>query len=248
VIRKTFVLHSGGLDSSTALALAVEQLSIMVGNPNLSQVVSVGMNYGQRHIREAEYAEKFCKEYCVDRLLVDMPPPPRSMLTDPSIDIPDVSYADLPQGISPTYVPFRNGQLLSLIAGIAQGWVMEDSDNREATIWFGAHAEDAANWAYPDCTPEFVGSMASAIYIGTYHKVRLITPFLHATKDAIVKMGAELLVPYEMTWSCYKGDDIHCGTCPTCRSRKEAFAVADVTDPTFYADVADSDVEDESIG
>jgi 7-cyano-7-deazaguanine synthase len=204
------------------------------------KVISVSINYGQRHSKEIAYAKRLCEHLNVEHMTVDMAPPPKSMLTDPSSAVPKMSYAEI-QGMSPTYVPFRNGQLLSRIAGIAQGWVMgegqEWDEERNATIWFGAHAEDAQNWAYPDCTPEFIGSMASAIYIGTYHKVRLVAPFQHMTKDEIVDVGDRVLkIPYEMTWSCYKGEELHCGTCPTCIARKEAFHKAGVYDLTQYAD------------
>jgi 7-cyano-7-deazaguanine synthase len=153
------------------------------------------------------------------------------MLTDSSIAIPSISYADLPHGVSPTYVPFRNGQMLSKLAGHIQGNIHFTDD---AMIYFGAHAEDAANWAYPDCTPEFVGAMANAIYIGTYQRVRLSTPWLHATKHEIITYGDKHGTPYHLTWSCYVGGERHCGVCPTCRARKDAFVKAGVADPTQY--------------
>ena len=103
------------------------------------------------------------------------------------------------------------------------------------TIYFGAHAEDAKNWAYPDCTPEFIGAMACAIYIGTYKAVRVNAPLTYITKGQTIEWGTKLNVPYALTWSCYKGEELHCGTCPTCRSRKTAFAEAGVVDPTVYA-------------
>jgi 7-cyano-7-deazaguanine synthase in queuosine biosynthesis len=159
------------------------------------------------------------------------------MLTNPEMKLPNSTYAELPEGISPTYVPFRNGQLLSRIAGIAQGWIMEQDTlglTATASIWFGAHADDAARDAYPDCTPEFIGNMASAIYLGTYRRVRLITPFTHMEKKSIVDIGASLALPYMLTWSCYDGGPKHCGVCPTCRARKEAFTLAHVPDPTQY--------------
>jgi 7-cyano-7-deazaguanine synthase len=245
VARRAFVLHSGGIDSSTALVLAAaaawKARSESGGSPELNTVVSVGINYGQRHKKEMDAALEFCSDAGIERMIVNMTSPPLSMLTDPSADIPEVSYEDLPHGISPTYVPFRNGQLLSTVAGIAQGWVMEQerdetrSVTAEATIWFGAHAEDAQRWAYPDCTPEFVGAMAAAILIGTYNKVRLITPFIHWTKDQIVEEGEAQGADWSKTWSCYKGEEIHCGVCPTCRARKEAFNRSGVEDPTEYA-------------
>jgi len=263
VTRRAYVLHSGGLDSSTALAVACHRLEAEI------DVISVSVNYGQRHLVETGYAKKLCECLGIEHMAVDMARPPKSMLTNKAEAVPNVSYDEI-QGMSPTYVPFRNGQLLSRIAGIAQAWVMEGKEqilenqgvgvveelirlhgssavsllpdgkvqldeDREATVWFGAHAEDAHNWAYPDCTPEFVGAMANAIYIGTYHKVRLVTPFIHSLKSDIVRYGDELALPFELTWSCYVGGDKHCGICPTCRARKEAFIQAAVRDPTVYA-------------
>jgi 7-cyano-7-deazaguanine synthase len=102
-------------------------------------------------------------------------------------------------------------------------------------IFFGAHAEDAANWAYPDCTPEFIGAMANAIYVGTYYTVRLYTPIMWMSKAEVVRWGNELQVPFDMTWSCYKGGDLQCGECPTCISRHNAFLDAGIPDPTTYA-------------
>jgi 7-cyano-7-deazaguanine synthase len=149
--------------------------------------------------------------------------------------------------VSPTYVPFRNGTMLAAIAAYAQQWVNKFLDTLEkdkahfdspedlAAIYYGAHSEDAANWAYPDCTPEFNGAMANAIYIGTYRQIRLVTPLQWLTKEEVVRLGTRLGVPWENTWSCYKGELHHCGVCPTCRSRRQAFTAAGVVDPTYYA-------------
>jgi 7-cyano-7-deazaguanine synthase len=102
-------------------------------------------------------------------------------------------------------------------------------------VYFGAHAEDAHNWAYPDCTPEFIGAMANAISVASYYAIRLHAPLMNLDKKGIVKLGTELGVPFENTWSCYKGELRHCGTCPTCRSRRQAFTAAGIQDPTQYA-------------
>jgi 7-cyano-7-deazaguanine synthase len=174
------------------------------------------------------------------------------MLTDPSIEVPDISYDQI-KGVSPTYVPFRNGMMLSTLASHIAGRHFDPSQealksledpeheyknpdfNRDVVIYFGAHAEDAQNWAYPDCTPEFIGAMANALYIGTYYKLRLVAPFQHMSKDRIISRGAELNTPYYLTWSCYRGGGLHCGVCATCRARKLAFIAAGVQDPTTYA-------------
>lgn len=228
---KSFVLLSGGLDSSTALAFAVRDAGVTP-----QEVEGLSIYYGQRHSKEILCAKKQCDHYHVPHTLISVAGVLEGgMLTDPGQAIPSVSYAELPHGISPTYVPFRNGTMLSVATARAQAWVMEHADDREARIYFGAHAEDAQNWAYPDCTPEFIGAMANAIYVGTYHRVRLFAPFSGATKAEIVKLGATMGVAYEDTWSCYAGGEEHCGVCPTCRARKAAFVTAGVFDPTLYA-------------
>jgi 7-cyano-7-deazaguanine synthase len=102
-------------------------------------------------------------------------------------------------------------------------------------LYFGAHAEDARAWAYPDCTPEFIGAMANAIYIGSYQQLRLRTPLEWLTKADIIQLGDRLGVPWEQTWSCYAGGQSHCGTCPTCRARRQGFVRAGVYDPTMYS-------------
>lgn len=250
--RKAFVLHSGGLDSTTALALAIKQFD---GN-----VEAVSVDYGQRHFKETQQAQKICDYYRVGHRMLNLRGLMSSdnvMLTNPDIEVPNIDYADI-KGVSPTYVPFRNGTMLSAITAHAQKYVMSEmerckhnangTDNSEERlahlakdlvgIYFGAHAEDALNWAYPDCTPEFIGAMANAIYIGSYFTIRLFAPFVSSTKADIVRVGFQLGVPYDLTWSCYKGEELHCGTCPTCRSRKAAFEAAEEIDPTEYLEPA----------
>lgn len=244
-MKAAFVLLSGGLDSSTCLYIAKEQMAKVGGI-----VKAVSMDYGQRHTVELEYAQRLCYLNGIEHTILDITNfVGNNMLTDATIALPDVDYADI-KGISPTYVPFRNGFMLSRLAAYAQEYVNAeilklgaDTDGKNnqslvedlVTLYFGAHTEDALNWAYPDCTPEFIGAMANAIYIGTYRTVRLSTPLMSISKAQIVEWGTKLGVPYDMTWSCYKGDETHCGTCPTCRARKSAFIKAGVTDPTEYA-------------
>lgn len=271
--RKAFVLLSGGLDSTTCLFKAIydyapeeERDQVALGiktrlaessGYGINWVEAVSIDYGQRHLKETEYARKTCQRLGIkyttldlSGLLVDK----NTMLGNKDIEIPDISYADI-KGVSPTYVPFRNGTMLSVLAAHAQKWVNGEQkkydenaeivllrgdgcdlgDKPSAGIYFGAHSEDAHNWAYPDCTPEFIGAMANAIYVGTYHAIRLITPLQWLMKKDIVLLGASLGVPFENTWSCYAGENLHCGVCPTCRSRRDAFIQAGITDPTEYA-------------
>lgn len=222
---KAFVLHSGGIDSSTCLHKAIQECGV-------ANVQTVSLHYGQRHHREINSASTVSQMAGVRHNILKTAEMPESMLTSDA-EIPNVSYDDLPEGKSPTYVPFRNGQLLSQVAGVA---VHNLAKGEKAAIYFGAHAEDAANWAYADCTPEFIGAMAGAIYIGTYGQVRLATPLEWLLKHEIIELGTRLGVPWQYTWSCYKGGRLHCGICPTCRSRREGFIKAAVTDPTEYED------------
>lgn len=222
-MSKAYVLLSGGVDSSTALAIANQDWK--------GDVTAVGVDYGQRHQKELESAARIADHFGNEFVLRDIQGFISSGgLTNKDLDIPPVPYADLPYGVSPTYVPFRNGTLLSLITGIAS------SDTEGKAVYIGVHAEDAQNWAYPDCTPEFMGGMSNAIYVGTYHKIQLYTPLIWMKKHEIITAGTRLGVPWAHTWSCYEGATYHCGVCPTCRARIEAFYIARTTDPTTYAD------------
>lgn len=224
------VLLSGGIDSSTCLGFAVRDCGF-------ENVIAYSVNYGQRHLKEMECAKRVAAHFGVKHEIVELPGIPKAGLTDHGAHIPNVSYNEL-TGVSPTYVPFRNGQLLSRLSGIAQHRVEMERKrapiNIDGWIYFGAHAEDAAGDAYPDCRLDFVGAMAAAIYIGTYHAVRVKAPLIEMFKPEIVMAGEELGVPWHLTWSCYKGEDKHCGVCPTCRARKDGFKHAGVNDPTEY--------------
>lgn len=230
-----YVLLSGGVDSTTCLYLARKQFGDVVG---------LSVDYGQRHKKEIEYAQKSCRKLGVVHRVLDLSSVvPRTVLTDPGAPIPKVSYEEI-QGVSPTYVPFRNGLLLSAATAHVVGAreslkrVLQEGSAPiglpEWGLYFGAHAEDAHNWAYPDCTPEFIGAMANAIFVGTYREVRLHTPLEWLGKAAIVRLGEELGVDWSLTWSCYFGGEVHCGECPTCRARQAGFAATRVADPTAY--------------
>ena len=228
-MAKAYVLASGGVDSSTCLALAKDTWE--------GSVCGVSMLYGQRHDKEVDHAKAVCTYMNIAHMTWEMEVLGMGGLIDEELEIPPVSYDDLPKGVSPTFVPFRNGTLLSVITSIAV------TDSEAEAVYFGAHADDAANWAYPDCTPEFAGAMAAAIYIGSYHKIRLHAPLIHLNKAKVVEIGQELNVPWHLTWSCYEGQPLHCGVCPTCRSRRDAFAGAGdklgmMIDPTDYKEAA----------
>lgn len=223
---KVFVLLSGGIDSSVAAFAAHER-------HDTAGMECVSIDYGQRHSKEIESAKKIAAHLGAEHHTINLQGLLSGMLTNTEEAIPNASYDDLPHGISPTYVAFRNGTMLSVLAARAQAWCKQNPGHK-AYMYCGVHAEDAANWAYPDCTPEFIGAMANAIFIGTYQDVRLNAPLQHLMKSDIVSWGYALEVPFMDTWSCYKGGEHHCGVCPTCRSRKQAFIDAGVADPTIY--------------
>ena len=219
---KAYVLLSGGVDSSTALAMAHKKFD--------GRVCGIGVNYGQRHGKELDSALTIAKHFgaaFIEKNLEGLIGV--GGLTDNNLVIPSVSYEELPEGVSPTYVPFRNGLLLSLAASIAS------ADPEAVAVYYGAHSEDAERDAYPDCSVPFIVAMGQAISIGTYGKIQLHAPLMEMTKAEVVTRGTELGVPWGHTWSCYEGNTLHCGVCPTCRARSEAFAIAKVLDPILYA-------------
>ena len=149
-------------------------------------------------------------------------------------DIDHSSYAEQiardGEGRVATYVPFRNGLLLSIATAYADSLF----PNEEVEVYYGAHADDAAGRAYADCSPEFADAMNQAINIGTYEKIRVERPLINMNKAEVVKTGLELKVPYDLTWSCYEGGEKQCGTCGTCIDRKAAFKVNGLEDPVEY--------------
>jgi 7-cyano-7-deazaguanine synthase in queuosine biosynthesis len=119
----------------------------------------------------------------------------------------------------------------SVLAGIA---VAAAGAHGAGRVVYGAHAGDHP--IYPDCRPEFVDAMARACGLCWYTPIELVAPFIHKTKADVAALGETLGVPWEKTWSCYEGGDVHCGTCGTCVERREAFHLAGVHDPTAYLD------------
>ena len=227
---KAVVLSSGGLDSTTCLALAVKKC----GAANVS---TVSIFYGQRHAKELEAARNVAQFYNVahyELKAADIFRLSNSALlntSDASLD--KGSYAaQMKSNNSPriaTYVPFRNGLMLSMAASFADG-LYEDP---RVDVYIGVHSDDVAGSAYADCRADFVAAMSAAIRIGTYEKIKIVAPFLCQTKADVVKAGLELGAPYNMTWSCYERGDIPCGQCATCLDRAKAFAANGVKDPAL---------------
>lgn len=224
---KAMVLFSGGVDSTTCLGMAVEKY----GREN---VIALSVSYGQKHTKEIEAAGEIAQYYKVEHLSLDLEKifaySDCSLLSHSTEEVPQETYAEqLAQTDGKpvsTYVPFRNGLFLASAASIA---LSKDCE----VIYYGAHADDAAGNAYPDCSDAFNKAMNEAIYLGSGKQVHIEAPFVNWTKAEVVKEGLRLKVPYELTWSCYEGKDKPCGVCGTCRDRAEAFRANGVEDPAL---------------
>lgn len=226
---KALVLSSGGVDSTTCLAMAIDSL----GHENVS---ALSIRYGQKHKKELDSAKAIADYYKVPHYELDltqvMSYSNSSLLSSSSESIDHRSYGEqiAESGSVSTYVPFRNGLILSMAASMALSLYPDD----EVAIYIGAHADDAAGNAYPDCRPDFNHHMNEAIYIGSYNKVRLVAPLNTMNKTEVVQEGLRLQVPYHLTWSCYEGGHEPCHTCGTCRDREQAFLANGVEDPLLH--------------
>ena len=224
---EALVLFSGGVDSTTCLGIAVDKY----GSEN---VLALSVSYGQKHTKEIDSARAVAKHYGVELYELDLSEMFRfsdcSLLKGSSEEVPHESYAEQLKETdgSPvsTYVPFRNGLFISSAAAIA-------ISRGCSVIYYGAHSDDAAGNAYPDCSETFNNAMSEAVWVGSGNQVRIEAPFVSKTKADVVKMGLELGVPYELTWSCYEGGDVPCGKCGTCVDRAKAFAENGVPDPAL---------------
>lgn len=230
---KAAVLLSGGLDSATCLAKAVKKYGA-------SEVVALSIFYGQKHDKEIRAAEKIAEYYKVPLHKLNLADVFKgstcSLLINSAQIIPEGSYAEqqkhTPGKPVSTYVPFRNGLMLAVAASMALS--MSKPEDTPIEIYYGAHKDDAAGNAYPDCSWAFVHTMNEAILKGTDGQVCLRAPFAHYTKAGIVEEGMKLKVPYELTWSCYNGKQKACGKCGTCIDRKAAFEENGLEDPIEY--------------
>ncbi len=224
---KALVLFSGGLDSTTCLALAIERYGA-------DEVLALSVSYGQKHIKEVEAARAVASYYGVKLQTLDLAEifadSDCTLLKGSSSGIPKTSYAEQltetdGKPVS-TYVPFRNGLFLSSAASIALSHGCE-------VIYYGAHADDAAGNAYPDCSAAFNNAINTAIWLGSGQQLRVEAPFVGKTKADVVAEGIRLNAPYQLTWSCYEGGEKPCGLCGTCRDRAAAFAANGIADPVL---------------
>lgn len=218
---KTLVVCSGGMDSVTlAYQVAQEQ--------RLTRLLS--FDYGQRHRKELDFAAQAAADLGAPHDVVDISGVARfltgSALTG-DVEVPDGHYAE--DNMRVTVVPNRNAIMLTIAFGVAAG---EGADAVAAAMHAGDH------FIYPDCRPEFVKSFAAMqdCALEGMWEIELFTPYIDRSKAEIARIGGALGVPFEQTWSCYKGGARHCGRCGTCVERREALHLAEITDPTEYDD------------
>ena len=215
-MKDSLIVLSGGLDSTTMLYEYQDRIAM-----------AVSFHYGSNHNdKELAFAKLHCERLGIPHQIIRLPffkELFHSSLLEGAEAIPEGNYDD--ENMKSTVVPFRNGIMLSIAAGIAE-------NNKLQYVMLANHAGD--HTIYPDCRPEFVEAMNQAISAGTWNNVQLLTPYTFLTKAEIASKGKELNLDYSETWSCYKGGEHHCGVCGTCRERKEALAQAGIEDNTIY--------------
>ncbi|MGQ7273019.1 7-cyano-7-deazaguanine synthase QueC [Marinobacter sp. V034] len=215
--EKVVVIYSGGMDSFTLLHRARA-----AGH----EVHALSFDYGQRHVRELDYARRVCSALSIPHKIVDMTQLGSllsgSALTD-GVDVPEGHYEE--ESMKATVVPNRNMILLSLATGYAV------SVGAQA-VWYGAHGGDHA--IYPDCRPEFVEKMDAVCRVANYEPVRIEAPYMQSDKGEILAEGLAMNLDYSQSWTCYNGREAACGRCGSCVERLEAFASHGLRDPLPY--------------
>ena len=215
-MKDSVIIVSGGMDSTTLLYDRRDEIAL-----------AISFDYGSNHnAREIAYAEMHCKRLGIEHITIPldfMHKYFRSSLLEGADAIPEGHYAD--ENMKSTVVPFRNGIMLAVAAGVAE--------SRNLTkLLIANHGGD--HTIYPDCRPEFISAMDSATNAGTYVGVRVVAPYTNITKGDIARIGKKLGIDYAETWSCYKGGEKHCGKCGTGVDRNEALAYAGIEDTTEY--------------
>lgn len=189
--------------------------------------LGISFDYGSNHnAREIPFAAMHCERLGIKHIVINlgfMHQYFKSSLLEGAEAIPEGNYDE--ENMKSTVVPFRNGIMLSIAAGVAES-------NGLKYVMMANHGGD--HTIYPDCRPEFVSAMSEATRLGTYPGIEVLAPYTGITKSDIARHGKALGIDYAETWSCYKGGEHHCGKCGTCRERIEALADADIEDHTVY--------------
>ncbi|MBP3538055.1 MAG: 7-cyano-7-deazaguanine synthase QueC [Muribaculaceae bacterium] len=214
--RHVLMVLSGGMDSVTMLHEYAPEIDL-----------AVNFSYGSNHnARELECARAHCAELGIELIEIDLSFIGRhfhSSLLEGADAIPDGEY-DF-DNMKSTVVPFRNGIMLAAAAGLAESHGLD-------TVMIANHAGDHA--LYPDCRKSFIDAMAGAVKEGTYEGIQVSAPYTLLTKTDIAIRGKRLGIDYSTTYSCYRGGEMHCGRCGTCRERRQALAEAGIVDTTEY--------------
>lgn len=215
-MKDSVIIVSGGMDSITLLYDMKDRIAL-----------GISFNYGSNHNkREIAFAKLHCKRLGIKHIVIKLDFMRRyfkSSLLDGADAVPEGHYAD--ENMRSTVVPFRNGIMLAVAAGVAES-------NGLKFLMIANHGGD--HTVYPDCRPEFISAMSAATKAGTYPGIGIIAPYTNIMKGDIALRGKLLGIDYAETWSCYKGGDRHCGRCGTCVERREALAYAGIEDTTEY--------------
>lgn len=216
--KDSIIVLSGGLDSTTMLYEFKNRIAL-----------ALSFHYGSNHNdKELAFARLHCERLGIRHIIIPLDfigKYFRSSLLEGADAIPEGQYDA--ENMKSTVVPFRNGIMLAVAAGLAENDGLK-------YIMLANHAGD--HTIYPDCRPEFVKAMSEAVKAGTYEGVEVFAPYTNITKADIARRGKELGIDYTETWSCYKGGEHHCGKCGTCTERIEALRDAGIDDKTIYID------------
>ena len=215
-MKDSVIVVSGGMDSITLLYEKKDEIAL-----------GISFDYGSNHNHnELPLAALHCQRLGIAHVVIPlgfMHQYFKSSLLESGESIPDGSYDE--ENMKSTVVPFRNGVMLAVAAGIAES-------NGLTKVLIANHGGD--HTIYPDCRPEFIAAMDAAVEAGTFARVRVVAPYTNISKADIARRGRALGIDYAETWSCYKGGHVHCGTCGTCVERKEALREAGIEDNTPY--------------
>lgn len=215
-MKDSLIVLSGGMDSTTMLYQYKERIAL-----------AISFDYGSNHNeRELGFAKQHCEKLGIQHIIIPLSFFKQyfhSSLLEGADAIPEGQYDN--ENMKSTVVPFRNGIMLSIAAGLAETYNLK-------YVMLANHSGDHS--IYPDCRPDFVQAMNLAIQAGTYEGIKLITPYTNISKTDIALIGKQYSIDYSQTYSCYKGGELHCGKCGTCQERREALANAGIKDNTIY--------------